>query len=268
MQKSINILFIGDVIGKSGVSAIFSSLGGLKKKHKADFVVANCENANNGYGITEQICENVFKSGVDVITTGNHAFHDIADIDWYLKKNTKVLVPGNYPSIPYSYFSTINLSQFGYPDKKLNVINLQGRFNMTPIDCPFAKADSILKGKDFQNSINIIDFHAEYTAEKEALALHLNGRVSAVIGTHTHVQTADERIFNKGTAYITDCGGVRVLRSCIGFSYETSSLSFLGQVPAKHEPCEGMMTISGAVIEVSLENNKAISIKRLSHDVV
>lgn len=252
----MRILVIGDVIGNPGMRAVVSALKNLTRTHRADFVIVNGENADNGFGITNALSEQLFKAGADVITTGNHVWHDthIADL---LNGNERVLRPDNYPGGAPGSGVYVHEGKNG----RVAVINLQGRERMPTIDCPFRRAREILKRLKGSADFFIIDLHAESTAEKEALAGYLDGDVTLVYGTHTHVQTADDRVLPGGTAYITDVGACLPEQSVIGFNPEISVRRSLTQLPIKNEVASGAAVIHGLVLETG-EAPRASSVER------
>lgn len=259
-NNSIKILFIADIIGKPGLKVIKNSLLTLKKIYSIDLCIANGENGAAGKGLTSEIANEYFRHGIDVITSGNHIFENYK-IHRQLEINNKILRPSNYPkgvigkgSLVYSLSGEI----------KIGIINIQGRTFMFNIDCPFRTvSEEISKIKEITPLI-IIDFHAEATAEKMAMGWYLDGRVSAVIGTHTHVQTADEQILPKGTAYITDAGMTGPFDSVIGMKKQIAIKRFLYQTPMRYQPADSDLKFSGVIIAVNKDSGKAVNIKRLS----
>jgi 2',3'-cyclic-nucleotide 2'-phosphodiesterase len=255
----MKILILGDVIGQSGMRAVVSALKGLIRQYRADVVIVNGENAADGFGINAQLAEQLFKAGADVITTGNHVWHDdsIADL---LNNNPTILRPDNYPGGAPGSGVYIHESRGG----NLAVVNLQGRDRMPAIDCPFRRAREILKRLKGKVSGVVVDFHAESTEEKEALAHYLDGDVTVLYGTHTHVQTADERVLPGGTAYITDIGASGPDDSVIGFDPEISMRRVLTQLPLKNEVATGAATLHGLFVE-SDGNGRATSVERITY---
>lgn len=221
-------------------------------------VVVNGENAAEGFGITPETAISLLSTGADVITTGNHVWQERAIYD-YLDQEERILRPGNYPgSSPGHGYHVASIR--GTP---IGVVNLQGRVRMSSIDCPFRKARDILRQIKSKCNGVIVDFHAESTEEKEALGLYLDGDVSVVFGTHTHVQTADERILPNGTAYITDVGAAAPSASVIGFDSGISVKRSLTQIPIRNVVAETPATIHGIVVDIDTESGKAISITRI-----
>ncbi|MFP4152038.1 MAG: TIGR00282 family metallophosphoesterase [Alkalispirochaeta sp.] len=240
----MRILILGDVIGASGMRAVVSALRGLIRQYRADFVVVNGENADDGFGINHALAEQLFKAGADVITTGNHVWHH-EDVGTLLDNNPAVLRPDNYPGGAPGSGVSLTEGKAG----RVAVVNLQGRDRMPTIECPFRRAREILKRLRGKTDAIIVDFHAESTHEKEALAFYLDGEVSVVYGTHTHVQTADHRILPKGTAYITDIGASGPDDSVIGFDPQISIRRVLTQLPLKNEVAPGAATLHGLVVQ-------------------
>jgi metallophosphoesterase (TIGR00282 family) len=253
----MRVLFIGDVFGKPGRSILEENLPALRnEKGPFDFVVINCENAAAGFGMTERLMDEMFSLGVDVMTSGNHIW-DKKEFVPVLDREARVLRPANYPAGAsgrgYGVFEKNGLA--------LGVINLQGRAFMPPIDCPFRTSDDIIQ-RMATNAV-LVDFHAEATAEKVALARYLDGRVSALVGTHTHVQTADETVFPNGTAYISDAGMTGGHGGVIGMSYDSVITKFLTSVPCKFEVEEHLRKLQGVVIDIDDETGRALDIRRI-----
>lgn len=249
----MRILFIGDIIGKPGRRAVQALVPGLRREFKLDLVVANGENAAGGFGITEDTAEELFECGVDVITTGGHVW-DKKEAETYLDQEPRVLRPLNYPpGVPGQ----------GYHRKgQVTVVNMMGRVFIGTLDCPFRAMDALLDGLS-KPSIVVVDFHAEATSEKEALGWYLDGRVSAVVGTHTHVATADQRILPKGTAYVTDLGMVGPINSVIGNEPEDVLARFLYQTPRRLGVANGPVRFNSVLVEVSDETRLARNIQRV-----
>jgi len=260
-NNAVTVLFIADVVGQPGVEILSRLLPGLQKKHRFDFIIANGENANNNAkGITENIAQRFFGLGVHVITGGNHSWEN-RNAAALFKKEARVLRPANYPEDnPGSGFYIDQLLD----ETKIAVINLQGRTFMYLIRCPFRLADELLAEIRQQTPIIIVDFHAEATAEKMALGWYLDGKVSAVIGTHTHIQTADERILPKGTAYLTDAGMTGAHDSVIGMRIPHALHRFLMQTPNRAEVAAENLRFCGAIVKIDKTTGRALDIQRLS----
>lgn len=254
----LNILFVGDIVGEPGLNMVRMWLPGLISKYRADLVIANGENASDGKGCTEKEGRQLFDLGVHVITGGNHTW-DKHQSQEYLKKEPRALRPLNYPSGTYG--NGFYLADT--PKGKVAVINLQGRSFMPMIDCPFRKADWVMTRLKGQQCIKVIDFHAEATAEKIALAHYLDGNVSLVIGTHTHVQTSDERIFPKGTGYITDAGMTGPYDSVIGMKKDAAINRFIYQTPQKYIAAQDEVHLCGLFAQVETETGKTVKIERI-----
>lgn len=258
-NKTLNVLFIGDIVGKPGRQIVKALLPKLKEEYKIEFVVANAENAAGGFGITENIAKEIFSYGVDLITTGNHVW-DKKEAVAYIAKEPRVLRPLNYPAgVPGAGSILIKTRK----DNLIAVLNVSGRIFMSLLECPFKTTREEIKKIKQQTNLIFIDFHAEATSEKMAFAYYFDGQVSAVVGTHTHVQTADERILPKGTAYITDAGMTGPEDSIIGFKKEEIIEKFLDNMPRKFEVPSSSAILSGVVLEVDLDSGLAKSIKRL-----
>lgn len=254
----LNLLFIGDIVGKPGMNVVQTWLPGLIQKYKADFVIANGENAADGKGCTAKEGKVLFDLGVDVITGGNHTWDKHQSQD-YLKNESRALRPMNYPKGTYGNGFCIAESKKG----KVGVLNLQGRTFMADIDCPFRTSDWVLQKISAETKIIFVDFHAEATAEKIALVNYLDGKVSIVVGTHTHVQTADERIFPGGTGYITDVGMTGPYESVIGMKTQAAVNRFLYQTPQKYETAENDVHICGMFFKIDTDTGKTVEIERI-----
>jgi len=256
-RPSFRVLIIGDVIGRAGRDALRRHLPELRDRYRPVFVVANGENAAGGVGLTEEVGRELF-SMVDVLTSGNHIWDKKEGIA-YMEKEPRVLRPANYPP-PAPGKGRVVVS--GPDGLKLGVLNLQGRVFMEAIDDPFRSADAAVEELRKETLCLIVDFHAEATSEKVALGFYLDGRVSAVVGTHTHVPTADERILPGGTAYITDLGMAGSRNSVIGIRKEQAIQKFLTSRPIRFEPGKGGSFVSGVVVEIDPSTGKALSIVR------
>jgi len=256
----INILFIGDIVGEQGLDLLLDLLPRMRNDYATDFIIVNGENIKNGKGINQQYVSRLQNGGVGAITSGNHLWDGKADSNFFA--NAKILIrPHNYPSINPG---TGILQQKIKDDHVLNVINLQGRGFMSPIDCPFNAADELLNSQTKKRQLCVVDFHAESTAEKLALGWYLDGRVSAVVGTHTHVQTADNRILPEGTAYITDVGMTGPAEGVIGMDKTVAINRFRHQTPHYYKIAQGSVRVSGVYLEIDENDYKAKSITRLN----
>ena len=255
----MRILFIADIIGKPGREVVKNILPKIVEKENIQFVVANCENAAGGFGLTPKISREVFSIGVNVITMGNHVWarKEISEII----EEENILRPANFPSeVPGKGWAIIQASN----GTKVGIINLMGRVYMSTLECPFRTADAIIEKISKQTKIIVVDMHAEITSEKVAMGWYLNGKVSAVIGTHTHVPTADERILPQGTAYITDIGMTGPLDSIIGIKKEIILKKYLTQMPIRFEIAKDDLVFAGAVVEIDEKTGKAKSIRRIA----
>lgn len=250
-------MMVGDIVGSTGRDVFAEVSAKLKHSGEVDFIVANAENAAGGRGITEKLAHEVLAAGADVITLGDHTW-DQKEIRGYLDREARVVRPANFaPGCPGKGWTTVT-SSFG----PVTVISLIGRVFMDPYDCPFRTADEILKRPDL-GKIVLVDIHAEATAEKIVLGRYLDGRVTAIVGTHTHVQTSDEEILPGGTAYITDLGMTGPKDSAIGRDLGSVTKMFLTGMPFKFEIAKGTVTLEGVIIDVDRETGKARSIKRI-----
>lgn len=255
----MKVLFIGDIVGKTGRKALREGLPDLVNKLKIDFVIANVENAAGGFGITRTVAEEIFLFGVDVFTSGNHVW-DKKEAVTYITKENRLLRPANYPADVPGHGSIVMKTLSG---EKIGILNLAGRVFMQPLDCPFKAAERELVQLQKETNIIFVDFHGEATSEKSAIGWFLDGRVSAVIGTHTHVQTADEKILPGGTAFITDAGMTGPADSIIGVKKEQIIDKFLTHIPVRFETAKGEPILSGVVVEVNPKTGKSKSIQRI-----
>jgi metallophosphoesterase (TIGR00282 family) len=254
----MKILFIGDILGQPGRRIVKELLPLLREELQPDLVLANGENAAAGFGITPSLVEELLDLGIAVITSGNHIW-DKKEIYPYFRDqvNGRLLrPPGDSPGRGLYVGKTP--AGIGYA-----VMNLQGRIFMPPLDCPFRKADELLKTIPDDVKIRIVDFHAEATSEKQAMGWYLDGRVTAVVGTHTHVPTADETILLQGTAYQTDLGMTGPYESIIGMDRQGIIQKFLDQLPARFEVAKGDVRLSGVLLEADPTTGRAISIQRI-----
>jgi len=256
----MNILFVGDIFGKSGRELARRAIPPLVAARAIDLVIANVENAAAGFGITGDIGETILGYGVDVMTTGNHVWDKKEVLD-YMPGQTRLLRPANYPAGVPGRGSYLARTRSGEP---VGVINLMGRVFMTPLDDPFAIAIREADALRAKTRVILVDFHAEATSEKAAMGWHLDGRVTAVIGTHTHVQTADERILPKGTAYLTDAGMTGPYDSIIGVTVDAALGRFLTAMPAKFEAAGGMARLNAVLVTADPTSGRAVAIERLN----
>jgi metallophosphoesterase (TIGR00282 family) len=255
----MKILFIGDIVGKPGRRAVKEGLPDLVNKLKIDFVIANAENAAGGFGVTQSVGEELLSLGIHVLTSGNHIW-DKKEAVTYITKENRLLRPANYPPDVPGFGSIVMKTSSG---DKIAVLNLSGRVFMAQMDCPFRTAKREIEELRKQTGLIVVDFHAEATSEKSAMGWFLDGEVSAVIGTHTHVQTADEMILPKGTAFITDVGMSGPKDSIIGVNKEQIIHKFLTQIPARFETAKGESLLSCVVLEINSRTGSSTSIQRL-----
>jgi metallophosphoesterase (TIGR00282 family) len=256
----MNLLFIGDVFASPGRRIVAETLSGIISSERIDLVVANAENAAGGFGITPLVAEELFTMGIDVLTSGNHIW-DKREIYDYLERQPRLLRPANYPGHSPGCGVHVGRARNGV---EAAVINLQGRTHMLAIDDPFRKADEILAGLDASIRVRLVDFHAEITSEKVAMAWYLDGRVSAVIGTHTHIPTADTRILPGGTAYQTDAGMTGPYDSIIGIEKAIVLRRFLTGIPVRMEAARGKVELHSVIVEVDETTGRANSVRRFT----
>lgn len=256
----MRILFIGDIFGRPGREIARRALVALGERHGIDLVIANVENAAGGFGITRDIAETLMDDGIDVMTTGNHVW-DKKEVLNYIALEPRLLRPANFPAAAPGRGRYIARTAAG---DAVGVINLMGRVFMTPLDDPFAVALRELDAARAEARVVIIDFHAEATSEKLAMGWHLDGRATAVIGTHTHVQTADARVLPGGTAYITDAGMTGPHDSIIGIETSAALNRFLTGLPAKLEPATGNPWFHAVIVTADPATGRATAIERLS----
>ncbi|MCX7711072.1 MAG: TIGR00282 family metallophosphoesterase [Clostridia bacterium] len=255
----MKVLFIGDIVGNPGRKAIKGILPGLKKKLGIDVCIANGENAAGGSGITYIVAQELYKSGIDVITMGNHTWSK-REILNFIESDANIVRPANYPQELPGNGSIIFNASCG----KVGVLNLMGRVYMDSIDCPFKAAERELEMLKRSAKIVIVDMHAEATSEKCALAWHLDGRVSCVLGTHTHVQTADERILPFGTGFISDVGMTGPYNGIIGIDREIILNKFITHMPARFEVARGDVQFNAVYLEIDEKNGKTTKIERIT----
>ena len=254
----MKILFIGDIFASAGRSIVAERLHGILSTEGIDLAIANAENSAGGFGITPLIAEELLKLGLDVLTSGNHIW-DKREIHEYLLKQPRLIRPANYvDELPGRGFTVVR-SRSNVP---VAVINLQGRAHMPSTDCPFRKADRILESLDPAVKVRFVDFHAELTSEKMAMGWYLNGRVSAVVGTHTHIPTADTRVLPGGTAYQTDAGMTGPYNSVIGVTKEIVLQRFLTAVSSRMEAARGGVELHSVIVDIDEGTGTARDIRR------
>ncbi len=261
----MKVLFLGDIVGKPGRKSLSMELSKLIEKKEADIVIVNGENASGGIGISPKVCNGLFELGVDIVTTGNHIFKK-KEIYQYLDEEPRLIRPANYPpGAPGKGYFIGSIEKT--LDNKVAVINIGGRIFIENLDCPFRTIDRILEQLAKATPIIIVDFHAEATSEKVAMGWYLDGRVSAVIGTHTHVQTADEWIMPEGTAYITDAGMVGPRNSVIGVKKENIIERFKTLMPQKFVVASEDNWINGVLVDIDNESGRALGIERINYKI-
>jgi len=255
----VKVLFIGDIFGEPGRRALARAVPRLVAQRQIDIVIGNGENAAGGFGITPELAEELFSLGLAVITTGNHAW-DKKEILDYFPREPHLLRPANYPDGVPGHGSVVVESAGG---EKLGVLQLMGRVYMPTLDCPFQAAKKELAALKRQTAAVIVDMHAEATSEKMAMGHYLDGEVVAVVGTHTHVQTADEQILPKGTAYLTDIGMTGPLHSVVGVKKELAIEKFLTGMPRRFEVASGPSVFCAVLLDLDARLGKALSIERI-----
>lgn len=253
-----NLLFIGDIFGSPGRSIVAQQLRKITADEKIDLVIANGENAAGGFGITPQLADEIFGYGVDVITTGNHVW-DKREIYDYFPRQPRLLRPANYAAETPGTGMVVVEARNG---AQCAILNLQGRVYMPQTDDPFRTADRLLAELPDDVKVRFVDFHAEVTSEKMAMGWYLDGRVSALIGTHTHIPTADTRILSNGTAYQTDAGMTGPYRSVIGVDKDIILEKFLTQMPVRMEAARHGVELHGVIVAVDESTGKAASVRR------
>ena len=262
LNNTFNILFIGDIIGEPGIKFVEEHLKKIVHDNNIHFVAANGENLSGGKGLLDKDAKRAFDAGIHCLTGGNHTFSKIQSVK-YIAEEVRILRPANHHDDVYGrgwqvYPVTVNGSLF-----KFAVINLMGRVYISTLNCPFRTADKILHKLQKETNLILVDMHAEATAEKVALSWYLDGKVSAVIGTHTHVQTADERILPNGTAFITDVGMTGPFDGVIGGEKEASIARFYYQTPHKVNVASNDVKLNAVIVNVNIQTGKALSIKRI-----
>jgi hypothetical protein len=256
----LRVLMVGDAIGKPGRQALERELAGLRQERGVDFVTANGENVAGGMGLTMSTAQALFDAGVDVITSGNHIW-DKRELIPQLDREPRILRPLNYGAVPGHGWGTFHAAN----GTEVAVINAQGRSTMIPIENPFTDMDDLLDGgADTLPPVRLVDFHCELTSEKTAFGLHLDGRVSAVVGTHTHVPTADHRVLPRGPAYVSDLGMTGPLDSVIGFEPETVLPRFMNGLPTRFHVGSGPVFFNAVLIDIDPRDGRAQNIDRIS----
>jgi len=259
----MKLLFVGDVVGKPGRRALARRLPGLIDEHRADYVIVNVENSAGGFGVTTAVFAELAALPIHCLTSGNHIW-DKREVLELLQSEDRLLRPANYPEGAAGVGVHVGESAAGI---KVATINLEGRVFMKALDCPFRAADRILAQLPDDVRVVVVDFHAEATSEKQALAFHLDGRVSAVVGSHTHVPTADERVLAGGTAFQTDMGMTGPYESIIGMKADNVIRRFLHQTPFPFEVAKRDVRLAGCVITVDEATGRATGIERIMvHD--
>ncbi len=257
----MRMLFLGDIVGRPGRAILFDRLRQVRRDLGCDVVVANGENASGGIGITAKSARQLLEAGIDVMTGGNHTFRH-KDFGPLLDAQERLLRPANYPAgAPGRGWNVYRPT--GRPP--FAVINLLGRVFMNPVDCPFHAVDAILAQLPADVPIRLVDFHAEATSEKKAMAYYLDGRVSAVLGTHTHVQTADAQVLPRGTAFLTDCGMTGPAASAIGMDPEEVIARYLTALPTRFVVSKSPPEMQGAVLDVDAATGKVVTIAAWRH---
>jgi metallophosphoesterase (TIGR00282 family) len=257
----MNILLVGDIVGRPGRELVRKGLRALVDHHELDLVIANAENSAAGFGVTKDIGDTLLEAGVDVMTSGNHIW-DKKEVLEYIAVEPRLLRPANYPAGAPGRGSYVAQTRDG---RAVGVINAMGRVFMQPLDDPFAVVLREIEAIRHRTRVIIVDFHAEVTSEKMAMGWHLDGRVTGVIGTHTHVQTADDRILPNGTAYLTDVGMTGPHDSIIGMEVGPSLARFLSGLPSKFEPATGNPRLHGVIIQADDRTGRATRITRIGY---
>ncbi len=259
----MRLLFIGDIVGKPGRDCVRVGLAAIVDFHQIDFVIANAENAAGGFGITREIGEQLLDLGIDVMTSGNHIWDKKEALD-YIGIEPRLLRPANFPAGAPGNGSYVARSRDG---RAVGVLNVMGRVFMAPLDDPFAVVSREVEKLRERTRTIFVDFHAEATSEKLAMGWHLDGRVTAVVGTHTHVQTADERILPKGTAYLTDVGMTGPHDSIIGVEVAPALARFTTAMPQKFDTATANPRLNAVIVEVDDQTGRATDVERLSYSL-
>ena len=257
----VRILFIGDIVGRPGRELVRLGLQAIVEHHQIDLVIANAENSAAGFGITREIGDQLLDWGVDVMTSGNHIWDKKEALD-YIGAEPRLLRPANYPAGAPGNGSYLARTRDG---RSVGVVNVMGRVFMLNIDDPFAVVLREIEAMRSRTKIIVVDFHAEATSEKIAMGWHLDGKVTLVVGTHTHVQTADERILPNGTAYLTDAGMTGPHDSIIGMEREPALGRFLNGMPSRFEPATGNPRLNGVIVDADDKTGRALAVQRVSY---
>jgi metallophosphoesterase (TIGR00282 family) len=256
----MKILFIGDIVGKPGRRAVKELLPSLVAGHNVDMVIANCENAASGFGVTREVVEELYDSHIDVLTSGNHVW-DKKEVMEFIDDYESLIRPANYPAGVPGAGSVLMPTASG---QYVGVLNLAGRIFMHPVECPFVTAKREIARLKSRTNVIIVDMHAEATSEKRALGWYLDGEVSAVLGTHTHVQTADNEVLPNGTAYISDAGMTGPFDSVIGIKKDTIIERFLTQIPNRFDVAKNDIRLQGVIMDIDAQSGRAVAIERIS----
>lgn len=254
----MRILIVGDVVGRPGRKAFGKYTKELRQKHNIDIVIVNGENSAGGKGVSRKSLDELYAAGADIVTSGNHIW-DNREVQGLIDDEPYLVRPANYPEgVPGKGWCL-----YPFKAKNIAVINLSGRAFMPDMDCPFQKIDDILSEIGDQADIKILDFHAETTSEKMAMGFYLDGRVQVVVGTHTHIQTADERLLPNSTAYITDLGMVGPWNSVLGVKSDIIIKKFTSCMPVRFDLADGPAVYSAVIVEIDDATNKAVAVERL-----
>lgn len=257
----MRILFLGDIVGSSGRDMVKEYLPRLKRKYQPSIIVANGENSANGRGITEKITKELYAAGVQAITLGNHTW-DNKEIFDFIDQDSRMIRPANFPEGTPGK----GITYVSSPEGDLAIINLQGRAFLPPLDCPFTVANQLVEEARKRTKYIFVDFHAEATSEKQAMGWYLDGKISAVVGTHTHVQTADERILPGGTGYLTDVGMCGPMDGILGMNREAVLKKFLTQLPVRFEVASGQTQLNAVLFTLHKDTGKTAKIQRIRID--
>lgn len=258
-MNNIRFLLIGDIVGAPGREVVTTLLPGIIADYHIDFTIANAENASDGFGLTQAVAQELFASGINVLTSGNHIW-DKKKIITFISRNPRLLRPANFPSENPGKGSIVMTLD---SEKRIGVLNVCGRVFMDSLDCPFRAAMREIEALRKETAVIVVDIHAEATSEKIAMGWFLDGKVSAVLGTHTHVQTADERILPQGTAYITDVGMTGSFDSVIGIKKEQAIGRFLTKMNVPLTPADHDKQLHGVVVEIDCSTGKSVLIERI-----